>query len=315
MGTRPKNIDQAIEAATKVLLGNATDSRGVDLTALIPRVRKVVDKYLLRDNENATEQEIRSFIAGLQIDDLCLVMGCERGEQSAWDDLVERFAATVRSAARSATSNEDAAEDLAQSIWAELHGLKAQEDGRPTGKLSYYSGRGSLAGWLRAVVSQLAVDQHRKQSRLVQTEEDSDFDRMAADLHKDEHSSTVLHVGSPAEAIENKFAAREIKSALTKAVGGLDPEDRLLVKLYYFDELRLREAGAVLGVHEATASRRLTRIHQTLRNEVQRVLMDDHRWTKTEAERSFAEVAMHLDTNLEQLVSTGISRDEPANTT
>ena len=70
MGTRPKNIDQAIEAATKVLLGNATDSRGVDLTALIPRVRKVVDKYLLRDNENATEEEIRSFIASLQIDDL-----------------------------------------------------------------------------------------------------------------------------------------------------------------------------------------------------------------------------------------------------
>jgi RNA polymerase sigma-70 factor len=314
VGTRPKNTEQSIEAATEELLSRASDSRGVDLTALIPRVSKVVEKYLLRDNENATAEEIRSFIAGLQIDDLCLVMGCERGEQTAWNDLVERFSVTVRSAARSATSNEDAAEDLAQSIWAELHGLKAQADGRPTGKLSYYSGRGSLAGWLRAVVSQLAVDQHRKQSRLVQTEEDSDFDRMATDVNKDEHSSSILQVGSPAESIENKFAAREIKSALTKAVGSLEPEDRLLVKLYYFDELRLREAGAVLGVHEATASRRLTKIHQTLRNEVQRVLMDDHHWTKTEAERSFAEVAMHLDTNLEQLVSTGISRDEPANT-
>ena len=85
---------------------------------------------------------------------------------------------TVRSAARSASSNEEGAEDLTQSIWAELYGLRVREDGRPAGKLAYYSGRGSLAGWLRAVVAQLAIDQHRKQSRLVQTDEDSDFDRI-----------------------------------------------------------------------------------------------------------------------------------------
>jgi RNA polymerase sigma-70 factor (ECF subfamily) len=294
-------------------LARASDARSLDSSALVDRVTKVLEKYLLRDNEKASAEDVRSFINGLQIDDLCLVIACERGDQSAWEDLVERFSVTVRSAARSATSNEDAAEDLAQSIWAELHGLRTSEAGRPAGKLSYYSGRGSLAGWLRAVVAQLAVDQHRKQSRLVQTEEDADFDRLAADFH-DENSSAVVQVESPADTIEHKFAAREIQNALTKAVGGLDIEDRLLVKLYYFDELRLREAGAVLGVHEATASRRLTKIHQTLRNEVQRILMDEHRWTKVEAEKSFAEVALRLDTNLEQLVTTGMAHDEPANT-
>ena len=76
---------------------------------------------------------------------------------------MERFQVTVRSAARSASANEDAAEDLAQSIWAELHGLRVREDGRPASKLAYYSGRGSLAGWLRAVVAQLSVDSFRKQ--------------------------------------------------------------------------------------------------------------------------------------------------------
>ena len=93
--------------------------------------------------------------------------------------MVERFTPTVRSAARSASSNEDAAEDLAQSIWAEAYGLRTRKDGKPATKLAYYSGRGSLAGWLRAVVSQLAVDSYRKQSRLVQTEEDADLDRLA----------------------------------------------------------------------------------------------------------------------------------------
>lgn len=314
MSRTPKNREQLIAESARELLARATDSRGVDPSGLIVRVTKVVDKYLLRDNESASADDVRLFIAGLQIDDLCLVLACEQGDQVAWDDLVERFSVTVRSAARTATSNEDAAEDLAQSIWAELHGLRTNQDGRLAGKLSYYSGRGSLAGWLRAVVSQLAIDQHRKQARLVQTEEDSDFDRLASDARSDEISSLGLEVESPANSFENKYAADEIKQALAAAVTALTPEDRLLVKLYYFDELRLREAGAVLGVHEATASRRLTRIHQLLRNEVQRVLIQEHRWTKSEAERSFSEVALNLDTNLEQLVASGSEREGPANT-
>src|SRR2546430_15124589 len=151
---------------------------------LMPRIRSAVDKYVLRDNPQVPMEVIKEFIDKLQADDLCLIIACEEGHQNAWTDLVERFSATVRSAARSASSNEESADDLAQSIWAELHGLRVREDGRPAGKLAYYSGRGSLAGWLRAVVSQLAVDQHRKQSRLVQTEEDTDFDRLAADVNE-----------------------------------------------------------------------------------------------------------------------------------
>jgi len=80
-------------------------------------------------------------------------------------------------------------------------------------------------------------------------------------------------------------------------------EDRLLVKLYYFDNLRLREAGAVLGVHEATASRRLTRIQTDLRKRVTKILIDERGWTQSETERSFAELAQHLDTDLEAVLS------------
>lgn len=312
MNRKTRTTDELIAEATKALLARASDSRNADLSALTKRVKSAVEKYLLRDEPDASDESIKSFIATLQVDDLCLVIACERGDQTAWNDLVERFSVTVRSAARSASSNQDAAEDLAQSIWAELHGLRVREDGNPAGKLSYYSGRGSLAGWLRAVVAQLAVDQHRKQSRLVQTEEDADFDRLATP--SPDNKPMVVAVDSPAQSVEDKFAAREIEKALTRAVSALAAEDRLLVKLYYFDGLRLREAGAVLGVHEATASRRLTKIHQVLRDDVQRVLVEEHRWTKSEAERCFAEVALHVDTNLERLVTSASGRDEPAST-
>ena len=95
----------------------------------------------------------------------------------------------------------------------------------------------------------------------------------------------------------------DMQEALNKSVEELPAEDRLLVKLYYFDNLRLREAGAVLGVHEATASRRLTRIQSDLRKRVTKILIDERGWTQAETERSFAEVAQHLDTDLEALLS------------
>jgi RNA polymerase sigma-70 factor (ECF subfamily) len=231
-----------------------------------------------------------------------LIIACESGDENAWNDLVERFTATVRSAARSASSNEDAAEDLAQSIWAELYGLRTKKDGKPASKLAYYSGRGSLAGWLRAVVAQLAVDVFRKQSRLVQTEEDTDLDRLARDANIGEGQPVLARIPTPEESISNRFAQTDMQQALNRAVQELVAEDRLLVKLYYFDNLRLREAGAVLGVHEATASRRLTRIQTDLRKRVAKILIDERGWTPAETEKSFAEVAQHLDTDLEGLL-------------
>jgi RNA polymerase sigma-70 factor (ECF subfamily) len=285
------------------LLARATDSRSLSRESVAPRICGAVEKYLLRNDPDTPGEEISKFIDEMQADDLCLIIACERGDESAWNDLVERFTATVRSAARSASANEDAAEDLAQSIWAELYGLRVRKDGMPASKLAYYSGRGSLAGWLRAVVAQLAVDTFRKQSRLVQTEEDADFDRLARDTQISEGRAMLAGVPNPEESMSNRFAQADMQQALSKSVQELDAEDRLLVKLYYFDNLRLREAGAVLGVHEATASRRLTRIQTDLRKRVTKILIDERGWTQAEAERSFAEVAQQLDTDLEALLT------------
>lgn len=294
------DIQSLLNEGAGRLLARASDNRSLSREFLAPRISAAVQKYLLKDDPDTPHAEIAKFIDEMQADDLCLIIACERGDENAWNDLVERFKPTVRSAARSASSNEDAAEDLAQSIWAELYGLRVRKDGMPASKLAYYSGRGSLAGWLRAVVAQLAVDTFRKQSRLVQTEEDTEFDRLAQDGHG---QIVVSGIATPEESISNSFAQADMQQAVEKAIQELGAEDRLLVKLYYFDNLRLREAGAVLGVHEATASRRLTRIQSDLRKRVTKILIDERGWTQAETERSFAEVAQYLDTDLEAILS------------
>jgi RNA polymerase sigma-70 factor (ECF subfamily) len=301
--SRTQQIQTLLSDGASRLLARASDKRSLNPEVLLPRIAAAVEKYLLKNDPRTPDSEISKFIDEMQADDLCLIIACERGDESAWTDLVERFTATVRSAARTASANEDAAEDLAQSIWAELYGLRVRKDGSPASKLAYYSGRGSLAGWLRAVVAQLAVDSFRKQSRLVQTEEDADFDRLARDAHAGESQPLFAGIPTPEESMSNRFTQTDMQEALGRAVQELSGEDKLLVKLYYFDNLRLREAGVVLGVHEATASRRLTRIQTDLRKRVTKILIDERGWTPAETERSFAEVAQHLDTDLEALLS------------
>ena len=302
MSQKAKQIEKVLTAGAARLLVRANDTYSLPAETLLTRVSAAVDKYLLRDDADTSLSEITDFVDKLQADDLCLIVACEHGNEKAWTDLVERFGSTVRSAARSVSANEEAADDLAQSIWAELHGLRIREDGKPASKLAYYSGRGSLAGWLRAVVGQLAVDQHRRQSRLVQTEDDADFDRL---IQKDDRPwSGRAERLNPEIEVSDKRASADLQKALATSIAYLSDEDRLLVKLYYFEGLKLREAGAILGVHEATASRRLAKIHADLRNQVQESLKEEHGWTGPETEQAFSDVALHLEADIETLLVT-----------
>jgi len=304
------NVEQMVREGAARLVARAGDARGAEPGRVAARVRASLDKYLLRHSPDPRAEEVASFVDSMHADELLLVLACERGDERAWNDLIEQYRATVLSAARGASPGEAEAEELAQSVWAELYGLRVREGGERAGKLAYYSGCGSLGGWLRAVVGQLAVDRHRRSSRLVQTEEAADFDRAAGDQeHQD--GWRAARTPDPESALAEAESARAVEAALARAVAGLADEDRLLVRLYYFDGLRLKEAGAVLGVHEATASRRLTRVHAELRRRVEATLVGEQRWTREEAERAFSELAgAASDADLRSMLAAGAAKGE-----
>src|SRR5438105_5179375 len=310
----PTNVKQLVRDGAERVLARAGRARSLDADALAPRLRATVEKYLLRRSPEASAREVGEFFDALHADELLLVAACERGDEAAWNELIEQYRATVLSAARASSAGEAEAEELADTVWAELYGLRARGDGSPAGKLAYYSGCGSLGGWLRAVVGQLAVDRHRRTSRLVQTEEASEFDRAAAEVQEGDGWKPVVP-RDPESALAERDAAGAVEEALALALAALDAEDRLLVRLYYFDGLRLKEAGAVLGVHEATASRRLTRLHAEIRRRVEAILTGERKWTREEVARTLAEAA-HTPTDADlramlatETAATGEKRD------
>ncbi|MCA1625714.1 MAG: sigma-70 family RNA polymerase sigma factor [Acidobacteria bacterium] len=293
---------QTIDDSLTRLVSRATDSRGLNAADLSERVIKSIEKYVLRDNANVTVAEIKEFVNTLRADELCLIIACEKGDETAWNDLVKNFDATVKSAARKISNNAEDAEDLASSIWAELYGLKNDKDGKVKSKLSYYSGRGSLGGWLRAIVLQLAIDQFRKQSRLVQIEENREFENLANESsEKFDNQSVVSHSANPEEIFSETEVQKDVSNALKEAIAALEGEDKLILKLYYFDDLKLKDIGNTLGFHEATASRKLVRVQTEIRKSVEKILQTKHGWKPEEVKRFLSETASRLGISVEKL--------------
>lgn len=293
-----------IEESIARLISRAANPRGLAAREVRPRIDKALAKYVCRDNENASAAEIKAFIEELRADDLCLVLACEKGDETAWSDLVKTHDKTVKAAAWKCAPKAEDADDLASSIWAELYGLKHDADGKLKSKLSYYSGRGSLGGWLRAIVSQLAVDQYRQQARFVQVEESRDFENLANESsEKTENLAVIAHHDNAEEIFEEKQLARDVSKALNQAIAELSADDRLLLKMYYYDDLKLKEIGQMLGYHEATASRKIVRIQTDIRKAVEKILQSGHNWSEEEVKRYLSETASKLGINLEKLVA------------
>ena len=217
--------------------------------------------------------------------DLELARRCAAGEPAAWDRFVLEYRPVLYRAA-DALDKTGGARELADSLYAELYGVK--DAGRERQSLfRYFSGKSSLATWLRAVLSQRYVDRLRTQRRLEPLPPDD-----CAELRPSRASGGPDRVDGRAPAdLERARHLDLVQDALGRAVGRLAPKDRLRLAYYYVQELTLAEAGRLLGEHEATVSRQLARTRRTIRAAVERELREEHGLTEAQVDECVASVA------------------------
>lgn len=104
-----------------------------------------------------------------------------------------------------------------------------------------------------------------------------------------------------------KQTSGDVSAAVRDAIASLEDEDRLILKLYYFDDLKLKDIANTFGYHEATASRKLVRVQTDIRKSVEKSLREQHGWTDTEVRRYLSETASKLGLNLEKLFAVVIA--------
>ena len=211
-------------------------------------VLAIAEKYL---PAGTTQPEAEDFVGTLRLEDLALARACAAGHERAWEQFMSRFRELLYDAGLGISKEQSQAKDLADSIYADLYGMNERE-GKRASKLSSYTGRGSLEGWLRTVIAQEFINRYRSRKRLVSLEEE-------------EEAGAQFAAADPAPGTTSDS---RVDAAIDQALAALDNESRVIISAYYLDGRKLAEIGRMLGFHEATASRKLDRITKALRKSI-----------------------------------------------
>lgn len=241
--------------------------------------------YGLPPGTVATHAQICDYWRGLQLRDLALAHACALGRDAAWRMFMANYKEPLTQAAIAITGSAARGQELADSLYSELFGVSERGEQRRS-PLTYYSGRGSLKGFLRATLAQRNVDHFRRSAR-----ETPIPDGLAA---------------APPASTAGSDVVAALNRAVASALGGLQAEERFLLSAWYLDKRTLLEISRLLGVHEATVSRRLQRLTARLHEDLLKKLRESG-MSRAAAEEALGTDPRDLDINLRKLLQSSQS--------
>jgi RNA polymerase sigma factor (sigma-70 family) len=229
-------------------------------------LRRSVEKRF--QNLSPRAEEIKSYLESLHAPDLGLACACARGSEAAWEYFVATYRAELRAAARailraSGSADETRADDLADSLIAELYGLRSDDAGERKSLFEYFHGRSKLSTWLHTILAQRQVDFLRSSSRTVALEEDSE--------NGSPKELSTPRQADPPDPDRSMYLGR-LDTTLGEALSMLSARERMILSCYYADGHTLAEIGRMIGEHESTISRQLDRTRRGLRETVTTIL-------------------------------------------
>ncbi len=251
MTSRAQSDDAKFAAELYARSGAAAYGLSAEQFALI--LEEILKKYVA----NVSAEQKADFCAALRLEELALARACAAGNERAWEDFISRYRQKLHGMALHITRDGAHAAELADSLFADLYGVSAR-NGVRNSKLVFYTGRGSLEGWLRTVMAQEFINRYRKQKRSVSLEEQTE-----------EGVQFAAKVPEAASTLDQR-----LETATDQALAELSAEDRFTLAAYYLDGRTLAEIARTLGLHESSVSRRLDRLSAALRKRILAGLRD-----------------------------------------
>jgi len=225
----------------------AAEQFGLSCDDLARILGEVTKKYL----GAAGPAQLRGFCTSLKIEELVLARACAAGNERAWEVFMVRYREKLYDIGLHIAREDSAARELSDSLYADLYGT-VMRNGERISKLSSYTGRGSLEGWLRTVMAQEQVNRYRKQKRMVSLEEETEEGQQFA--------SPEVEPTTPVDP--------RLEPATDEALASLPSDERFILAAYYLDHRTLAEIARMLSVHESTISRKLDKLAKSLRKQI-----------------------------------------------
>jgi RNA polymerase sigma-70 factor (ECF subfamily) len=248
---KPTQSGEGAELAAPLYERSGAAAYSVSAEQFATILDEILRKFRSQTSARASTEEEAAFCAGLRLEELALARACAAGNERAWQDFISRYRQKLHSMAMHITRDAAHAVELADSLFADLYGM-SQRDGVRNSKLIFYTGRGSLEGWLRTVMAQEFINRYRKQKRTVSLEEKTE-----------EGVQFAAAVPEPLYASDQRLEA-----ATDEALAELSSEDRFTLACYYLDGRTLADVARTMGLHESSVSRRLDRLATGLRKRI-----------------------------------------------
>src|SRR4029079_10487087 len=164
-----------------------------------------------------------------------LVERCRRGDEGAFQDLVEQFKDLVFALIARTVQDRSRAEDLAQDVFLRVHR-----------GLPYFRGEARLSTWIYRIVANVCLQDHGKPAAT----ESLDDDRRSRPA-----SGTT----------DRQFGDLELRDRLEKAIARLPANYRLVIAAHYLDGVRYEDLAEALQIPLGTVKTQLHRAKQQLR--------------------------------------------------
>ncbi len=259
---QPAQSGHGEDVAAALYARSGAAAYGVSAGQFAAILEEILRKYLSQNSaqisaansSHVSAEQKTAFCDALRLEELALARACAAGNERAWQDFINRYRQKLHSMALHITRDGAHAAELADSLFADLYGVNAR-DGVRRSKLVFYTGRGSLEGWLRTVMAQEFINRYRKQKRTVSLEEQT------------EEGVQFVAAAEPARASDH-ISDQRLESATDEALAELSSEDRFTLASYYLDGRTLAEIARTLGLHESSVSRRLDRLATGLRKRI-----------------------------------------------
>ena len=172
-----------------------------------------------------------------------LVRAAQRGDDSAFEELVRTYEKRVYHLALRMCGNVDDAYEVAQEAF-----LSAWKGMR------FFRGDSSFSTWLYRLTSNAAIDFLRRQRR------QGGSDGVSLD-----DEDTFLEVADPAPSPHQQAERLELRDALARGLGALSPEHRQVLLLRELQGLTYEEIAAALELDLGTVKSRIARAREKLR--------------------------------------------------
>ncbi len=236
----------------------------------------------------APEGDVTNYLEHCHAGDLAVATLASRGSQEAISELERTHRGTIEATCRRFAGPGQTADDLRQILRAKLF---VAEPGKRA-KIADYAGQGFLENWLRVTAVRVFLDLTKRKDR---TRESS-----AAD-------DDILALPNPSDLALDVVKA-EYRSAVAAAMHAgaqrLEPGDRHLLRQHFVQGLSIDQLGAVLGIHRATAARRITRAREALVTETKAELAARLKLGDEELDEVLGLVMSRLDVSIAKLLAT-----------